>query len=155
MSNGEIPGWLVDAGFSSNDATLIIRTLAERGVFLTTEDPTEQLKEWIERQEEERRAWAMGSAIETLKYASAWDGDTLVQLAGKFEAFVIGNQEDPDLHDQDALDNFAVSAAKVMGWVGPPEDEAEAWDRSRILDALELECTKAGVRFKNGKVLED
>lgn len=128
--------------------------MGERG-YIKGDLPNPDPLEWIEHQDQERRAWAIGETLRSIQYATTWDADTVIDMAGKIEAFVIGNQEDPDLHDQDALDNVAVSVAKVLGWTAMPEDEAEAWDRTRILDTIELECTKAGVRFKNGKVLED
>lgn len=138
----------------------IVYTLQRNGFYITTEDPdakdspeTEAPKEWIERQEEERRAWAIGEAVRYLRELPG-TGEELVNVAAEIEKFVKGSQEDPDLHDQDALDNVAVSVAKVLGWTEPPETEAEGADRTRILDTIELECTKAGVRFKNGKVLD-
>lgn len=122
----------------------------------TTEEP----REWIERQEEERRAWAIGEAIRVIREADTWDVEALIETAKSIEAFVKGPQEDPDLHDQDALDavyTFYAEDAKAgveyLGSLGVHQPTAEEIEQAatNLIDKL----TKAGVRFKRGQVITD
>lgn len=158
MSDG-IKELFIGENWSPATAEAIIHTLQRNGIYLTTENPdapevteAEQPKEWIERQEEERRAWAIGTAVEHLSNPGHRHDGELIPLAEKIEAYVKGNQEDPDLHDQDALDNWGVVMTACVNETDIPTNvfEHEVW-----LNNLQNELTKAGVRFKNGKVLED
>lgn len=112
----------------------------------------EQPKEWIEHQEEERRAWAVNTAIEHIR---TWDevshGDVL-KLAGEIVTFVKG-EEKKDLNDVDAQDTFyAVMAEKIEEHFdeGVMTDAALSEALIDIVDAL----AKAGVRLKDGERTE-
>lgn len=120
-----------------------------------------ELTEWIERQQEERRAWAVTASVETLRYADQWTAETLVDMAGKLEAFVKGPEpEDPDLHDQDALDLFYVLYAedaqagvefmRSHGFEDAPTEEQVVEAAEKLLDRM----SKNGIRLKNGEKFE-
>lgn len=156
----DVQMWMRDAGFSAQDASLIEGVFVEKGVYLTTEDPDakdapekEQPQEWIERQEE-RRAWAIGESVRYLRDTIEADSANLISTATAIEAFVKGDQEDPDLHDQDALDNFGVVMTQIL-----TDDLAEGIKSDAHLEMalnhIQNQLTIAGVRFKNGKVLEN
>jgi len=123
-----------------------------------TEGP--QLSEWIERQAEERRAWAISTAIEHLKEYTSFNQDTVIELAGKIEAFVIGPpKEDPDLHDQDAFDTWGVVMTEQLSAIHFLKKPSEPIDEERarietLLNEWSDSLTKQGVRFKNGEVFD-
>lgn len=128
----------------------------------TTEaDAKEQPQEWIERQEEERRAWAIGEANDHLKQqpTPGTTGSALLKLAGEIEAFVKGPQEDLDLHDQDAFDTWGVVMTEQLAemlYREPPSgmtDQQRDYVEARLNDFSDS-LTKSGVRLKNGEKFE-
>lgn len=110
------------------------------------DQPTEtaEPKEWVERQEEERRAWAVSSAIE----AGAAD---IIGEADKLVKFVKGDK-DEDLHDQEALDAFHVELASVIvdEVANDGRTVTSEW-LSGVTDKAQDAITEAGVRLKNAK----
>lgn len=107
---------------------------------------TAEPKEWIERQDQERRAWAIGSATEVLRMADAWDQNALIALSKQIVDYVKG--ESGDLHDTEALDAFHVELTAVLIDEGLDLDSEEFLDlTTKAQDAI----TTAGVRFKNAR----
>lgn len=166
MDKGRVFRVLIRNGHTNADAVKIIDELETEGLL---RDAIES-KEWVERQEEERRAWAVNTAVE---YARGRQGVrvNLVGLARDIEEFVIGpEKEDPDLHDQDALDQFFVlyaeDAAAGIEFMSEcfvqdeekrqyvpfegPTDEQVNQAAENLLDKM----SKAGVRLKNGEKFE-
>lgn len=119
-----------------------------------------ELTEWIEKQEEERRAWAVSTVIELFKSADVWNSDKLIPMAGDIEAFVKGPEtEDPDLHDQDAFDTWGVVMTEQIAETLYGNSVSDLTDQERNyietkLDDTSDKLTKAGVRFKNGEKFE-
>lgn len=110
----------------------------------------EQPKEWIERQQEERRAWAIGEAVRVVR---EWPdgGETLIPLAEKIEAFVKkGTDEESDLNDVAATDTFYMVAAEMF-FDGVEMTE----EQNEILIALVDKLAKHGVRLKDGAWAEE
>lgn len=180
-------GVLVRNGHTNAEAARIIDELADLGLlFETSGDPVAEeksdasidvtvntgpeLKEWIEHQEGERRAWAITTAID---HMTTWNNvrkDDVVKLAREIEEFVKGpEKEDPDLHDQDALDQFyalyaedaqnGVEFMRVAYIDGPdgraipfpaPTDEDVAQAAENLLDKMSM----SGIRLKNGEKFE-
>lgn len=142
------------------DAPATLQALRDTGIYFgrpTTPDPvetdvkpveTEQPKEWIEQQEEERRAWAIGSAIEILQHADSWDQSTIIDLAKQIVEYVKG--ENSDLNDVVATDTFYMVVGEMF-------EERESSDDIQLLEDFLIKVVdrlaKEGVRLKDGKTL--
>lgn len=152
---------LTKCGYGVGDRTEIISEIQNAGILFRErgEEVHAASKEWIERQEEERRAWAVSTAVE---YARHSDGPVgIVGLAGQIEEFVKGSSdEDPDLHDQDAFDTWGLVTLELLSEVlyqkMTPDltNQQRDYIEARLTDLSDA-LTKSGVRFKTGKVIED
>lgn len=109
----------------------------------------EQPKEWIERQEEERRAWAIGRSVEILQHADSWDQSTIIDLAKQIVNYVKG--ENADLNDVAATDAFYLVVGEML-------EEREASDDIQLIEDFLIKVVdrlaKEGVRLKDGEKLE-
>lgn len=179
LNKGRVARILIRNGHTNAEATKIVDELDLEGLLPPEQEESEkypdhpdaelnvtvntgpELTEWIERQQEERRAWAVTASVETLRYADQWTAETLVDMAGKLEAFVKGPEpEDPDLHDQDALDLFYVLYAedaqagvefmRSHGFEEAPTEEQVVEAAEKLLDRM----SKNGIRLKNGEKFE-
>lgn len=153
---------LTKCGYGVGDRTEIISEIQNAGIlFRERSEEAIRPKEWIERQEEERRAWAINTSADIIKTADIWDEDSLINMAAKIEAFVKGSSdEDPDLHDQDAFDTWGLVTLELLSEVlfqkMTPDlaNEQRDYIEDRLTDLSDA-LTKSGVRFKTGKVIED
>lgn len=151
-----------------NEGIVFRERVVGEGLYITDENPNAKVdategpvnaqpKEWIERQEEERRAWAVNTACAAIEHASAWSTNSLIELAGKIEAYVKGpEKEDPDLHDQDAFDTWGVVMTEQLSEMLFSKSTADLTDQERDFIEARLNdfsdsLTKQGVRFKNGE----
>lgn len=111
-----------------------------------TDTKAEQPKEWIEQQEQERRAWAVNAAVE-------WNASDIVQTATEIVEFVKAPIENPDLNDVQATDTFYLVMGEKIG-------DQEDWMATMSVEVSEflIDCVdalaKEGVRLKDGKRLE-
>lgn len=151
--------------FEDGKARNVAEQLLERIKQEVTEFSAEvdaQPKEWVERQEEERRAWAINSAIEYARHTG--NPVSLTGLAEQIVDFVKGPETvDPDLHDQDSVDLFYVlyaehaepgleylrNAGGNLLAIPIPEEVQEAAEQ--LLDKM----TKNGIRLRPGKTIDE
>lgn len=122
----------------------------------TTEAPTNTRPAYEESEWELRnlRQWA----VERVMAEATWESlDAVIDEAKKITNYVRKGGRDEDLHDQEALDTaYLVIAEKVEVPVGTVEDpELIQTAKVEVTEAVIDELTKQGVRFKNGKVLEE
>ena len=148
----------------AGDPETTLNNLSDIGIHfgrITTADPVEtddkpentqaeQPKEWIERQEEERRAWAIGQSVEILQHADSWDQSTIIDLAKQIVNYVKG--ENADLNDVAATDAFYLIAGEMLEEFDEVEHSTEEIEDFliKVVDRL----AKEGVRLKDGEKLE-
>lgn len=149
----------------AGDPETTMRNLSDIGIYfgnITTADPVvddkptdtqaEQPKEWIERQEEERRAWAVGQSVEILQHADSWDQSTIIDLAKQIVNYVKG--ENADLNDVAATDAFyLIAGTRLEQFMEVVHEDLPEAIEEFFIDLVD-ELAKNGVRLKDGEKLE-
>lgn len=145
------------------DAPKMLQALRDTGIYFgrpTSPDPveekdapaeTEAPKEWIEHQEEERRAWAVSEAV---RVAREWPdgGEALVPLAEKIVTFVKGSN--PDFNDVEAMDEFYLTMNEAIELEFEEGIKTEEQVHEFLVNTVDT-LVKRGVRLKDGKRLEE